>query len=132
MTYLNQQITRVLSEDPRVSFAYLYGSYLDDPTKARDVDIAVYSGGEADPQVLAADLKIALYRATGKPADLFDVRVIDDILDHGDLFGLLFLKRLLTTGIPLLDRDADKKGDFLEAYGMKYRESEGLIGEMLA
>ena len=125
-------IRRVLAADPRVIFGYLYGSFLEDPAKARDVDIAVYSSPGTDPFVLSADLKISLYRATGVPADHFDVRVINEVVAKGDLFGLVFLRRLFATGILLLDRDADRKGDFLEAYGMKYRECEGLIGELLA
>ena len=125
-------IRRVLAADPRAIFGYLYGSFLEDPAKARDVDIAVYSSPGTDLFVLSADLRISLYRATGVPADRFDVRVINEVVAKGDLFGLVFLRRLFATGVLLLDRDMDKKGDFLEAYGMKYRECEGLIGELLA
>jgi len=125
-------IRRVLAADPRAIFGYLYGSCLEDPAKARDVDIAVYSSPGTDLFVLSADLRISLYRATGVPADRFDVRVINEMVAKGDLFGLVFLRRLFATGVLLLDRDMDKKGDFLEAYGMKYRECEGLIGELLA
>jgi predicted nucleotidyltransferase len=124
-------ISQVLSEDPRVVFAYLYGSFVVD-SKARDVDIAIYSINEADPFLLTADLKGALYKETGVSADRFDVRVINDILKHGDLFGLLFLKRLFSTGILLVDRNSPEKGDFIERYGMKYRQCEGLIKELLS
>jgi len=129
---ITQLIVQVLTKDPRVVFAYLYGSYGEDPSKARDVDIAVCSIPDTDPFALAADLKIALYQATGAPADHFDVRVINEVVAKGDLFGLVFLRHLFATGVLLLDQDADTKGDFLEAYGMKYRECEGLIGELLA
>ena len=125
-------IRRVLSDDPRVIFGYLYGSYLEDPANARDVDIAVFSSPGTDPFVLSADLKISLYQVTGVPPDHFDVRVINEVVSKGDLFGLVFLRRLFASGVLLVDRDADRKGDFLEAYGMKYRECEGLIGELLA
>ena len=125
-------IRRVLIADPRVIFGYLYGSFLEDPAKARDVDIAVYSSPGTDPFVLSADLKIVLYQATGFPADRFDVRVINEVVSKGDLFGLVFLRRLFATGVLLVDRDADRRGDFLEDYGMKYRECEGLIGELLS
>jgi len=125
-------IRRVSAADPRAIFGYLYGSFLEDPAKARDVDIAVYSSPGTDPFVLSADLKIALYQATGFPADRFDVRVINEVVSKGDLFGLVFLSRLFATGVLLVDRDADRRGDFLEAYGMKYRECGGLIGELLA
>ncbi len=132
MDRIDQLIRQVLSEDPRVVFAYLYGSYTEDPSKARDVDLAVYSTSEAEPLALAADLKIALYYATKIPADHFDVQVINNLVEKGDLFSLIFLRRLFATGIMLVDRDRDKKGDFFEKYGLKYRECEGLIGELLA
>ena len=126
------EIRRVLAADPRVIFAYLYGSYLEDPAQARDVDLAVYSTPEADPFILAADLKMALYRDSGTPADRFDVRIINDLVVKGDLFGLLFLKNLLEKGSLLVDRDREIKGEFLEAYGLKYRSCAGLLGEILA
>jgi len=129
---LEDVIRRVLAADPRVIFGYLYGSYLEDSAKARDLDLAVYSTSGVDPFVLAADLKIALYQATGVLPDHFDVRVINEVVSKGDLFGLVFLRRLFATGVLLVDRDADRKGDFLEAYGIKYRECEGLIGELLS
>jgi len=125
------EIRGVLSADSRVIFAYLYGSYMEEPAEARDVDLAVYSVPGLDPFTLEADLKIALYRATGSPADRFDVRVINDLVGKGDLFSLLFLRGLFEKGSLLLDRDQDTKGDFFEGYGVKYRECEGLIAELL-
>ena len=65
-------IRRVLWDDPRVIFGYLYGSFLDDPANARDVDIAVFSSPGTDPLVLSADLKISLYQATGVLPDYFE------------------------------------------------------------
>ena len=84
------------------------------------------------PSELAVDLKIELSRRTGLPPDGFDIRVLNGVLGSGDLFGLLYLKRVLTDGILLFDKSPDSRSDFIEQYGMKYRECEGLIAEVLA
>lgn len=84
------------------------------------------------PNVLSADLKVALYRRTGLSADVFDVQVINDIIDSSDLFGLIFLKNLFSNNILIVDRLPDVKGAFLERYGRKFRECEGLISETLS
>ncbi len=123
-------VREVIAGDSRVEFAYLYGSYVGGE-KARDMDIAVYASRGITPHGLAADLKIALSRRTGLPPDGFDIRIVNEVLGSGDLFGLLYLKRVLTTGILLFDRRPDTRTDFIERYGMKYRECEGLMAEVL-
>jgi len=123
-------VREVIADDSRVEFAYLYGSYVGDE-EARDIDIAVYASRGIMPHGLAADLKIALSRRTGLPPDGFDIRILNEVLGSGDLFGLLYLKRVLTTGILLFDRRPDTRTDFIERYGMKYRECEGLMAEVL-
>jgi len=124
-------VRQVLAGDSRVEFAYLYGSYAGGED-ARDIDIAVYAGHGIMPHRLAVDLKIELSRRTGIPPDGFDIRVLNEALRSGDLFGLLYLKRVLTGGILLFDRRPDIRTDFIERYAMKYRECEGLIAEVLA
>ncbi|MBW2000252.1 MAG: hypothetical protein JRJ29_20120 [Deltaproteobacteria bacterium] len=123
-------VRQVLADDSRVEFAYLYGSYAGGED-ARDIDIAVYAGHGVMPHRLAVDLKIELSRRTGIPPDGFDIRVLNEAPRSGDLFGLLYLKRVLTSGILLLDRRPEIRTDFIEKYGMKYRECEGLIAEVL-
>ncbi|RLB34515.1 MAG: hypothetical protein DRH12_17365, partial [Deltaproteobacteria bacterium] len=51
-------IIQALENDDRVIFAYLYGSATKD-RKAKDIDIAVYTKGQVDPNQLSADLKIS-------------------------------------------------------------------------
>lgn len=126
-----ETVQQVLADDSRVEFAYLYGSYAGGED-ARDIDIAVYAGHGITPHKLAVDLKIQLSRRTGIPPDGFDIRVLNEVLRSGDLFGLLYLKRVLTGGILLLDRTPDIRTGFIERYAMKYRECEGLIAEVLA
>ena len=82
--------------------------------------------------MLAVDLKIALYQATGLSADMFDIRVINGILEKGDLFGLLYLKNIFSEGRLIVDKDPEVRTDMIDRYGFKYRECEGLITELMS
>ena len=124
-------IKEVLQKDRRVIFAYLHGSILKTNT-TNDIDIAIYSRKNVSPYVLSADLKVALYNRTGIAADTFDIHVINDILDTGDLFALIFLKNVFSENVLLVDRVYSLRTDFLERYGMKFRECEGLISEIVS
>jgi predicted nucleotidyltransferase len=124
-------IRTVLDQAPSVVFAYLYGSSKDSH-RFNDIDIAVYAKDDSNPLSLAADLKMALSEETGRPPDGFDVRVINHLIEKGDLFSLLYLRDVLTEGVVLTDHDFPKRAAFIEAYGMKFRECEGLIAEVLA
>ena len=123
-------IKDILKKDKRVVFAYLYGSYTEGGN-FKDVDISVYSTIEYDPFQLSADLKVALYESTGIYPDFFDVRVINHLIDQGDLFSLLYLKQILETNKLLVDKNFDLRTDFIENYSMKYRECAGLIDEVM-
>jgi len=124
-------IVKVLSEDERILFAYLYGSAAE-YGRGNDIDIAVYSAEHEDFHQLSADLKIALHRKTGLSPDTFDVRILNGVAEHGDLFGLLYLKNVLSENRLLIDRDPEGRSDFLEQYGLRFRECEGLMQELLA
>jgi predicted nucleotidyltransferase len=123
-------IRSVLAQNPSVLFAYLYGS-AKDADVGNDIDIAVYASKDSNSLGLAADIKIALSEKTGAPPDRFDVRIINHLLEKGDLFSLLYLKDVLNDGIVLADNDFSERAAFIEAFGMKYRECEGLIAEVL-
>jgi predicted nucleotidyltransferase len=123
-------IKTVLEKNPAIVFAYLYGS-AKDSVAYNDIDIAVYSKEEIDPLRLSADLKIELSDNASRGPDSFDVRVINHLLDKGDLFSLLYLSDVLNEGLVLVDCDFAKRAEFIEAFGMKYRECEGLIAEVL-
>ena len=97
-----------------------------------DIDIAVYSTEHGDFHPLSADLKIALHKKTCLSPDGFDVRVMNGVAEHGDLFGLLYLKNVLSENRLLIDRDLEGRSDFLEQYGLRFRECEGLMQEVLA
>jgi predicted nucleotidyltransferase len=123
-------IRSVLAQNPSVLFAYLYGS-AKDADVGNDIDIAVYASKDSNSLGLAADIKIALSEKTGAPPDRFDVRIINHLLEKGDLFSLLYLKDVLNDGIVLADNDFSERAAFIEAFGMKFRECEGLIAEVL-
>lgn len=122
---------RGLARDDRVVFAYLYGSALGGG-QTRDVDLAVYAADGVDPLLLSADTALELSRETGIPPDDFDVRVINEVVERGDVFGLLYLRDVFQQGLLLDDKDFDRRGDVLERFGYRYRECEGLIQEVLA
>ncbi len=124
-------VIQELSQDDRVVFAYLYGSIAEDGI-GNDIDVAVYSQSDSDPHLLSADLKIVLHRETGLPPDIFDIRIINRLAEEGDIFSLLYLRRVLSTNFLLVDKNPDIRSDYLERYGSRYRECEGLIHEVLA
>ena len=126
-----ETIKNTLAQDDRVIFAYLYGSFLEGKGY-RDIDIAVFAAEGVGHTSLATDLKIVLHEGTGLFPDVFDVRVINDLVDNGDLFALLYLHRLLATNELLVDKNKDVRTDFLFRSSVKYRECEGIIGEILA
>ena len=124
-------IVEVLEKEKRVLFAFLYGSMASGGV-GNDIDIAAYATADTDPYRLSADLKIELHAATGLSPDLFDVRIINPIVGHGDIFALLYLRRVLDEGKILVDKDPEALAVFLERYGRRYRECEGMMQEILA
>jgi predicted nucleotidyltransferase len=127
---LVDDIIYTLSKDQRVVFAYLYGSSAAEGV-GNDIDIAVYSIEQGDPHKLAADLKVALHKKTGLIPDRFDIRIVNGLFEYGDIFDLLYLRNVLTRNRLLIDRDFARRTDLLERYGLKFRECEGLIEEVI-
>jgi len=124
------RIQEALQAEPRVVFAYLYGSFGHSETP-RDLDIAVYAKAPEDVPGLGVDIQIALGRDCNLTPDLFDVRIINALPHTGDLFALLYLKNVLETGVIMVDKAPDIRTDYLEQFGMKYRSCEGLFQEVL-
>lgn len=124
-------VTRILSRDERIVFAYLYGSSASGKP-GNDIDIAVFLKPAEDPHRVSADLKHQLYKQTGMTPDAFDIRVLNQVSEQGDIFALLYLKNVLENGRVLVDKAPEVRADYLEQYGRRYRECEGLIREVLA
>jgi predicted nucleotidyltransferase len=123
-------VTEVLSEDGRVLFAYLYGSF-PELKNGNDIDLAIYALEAAEPHGLSADLKIELHKKTGLPPETFDIRIINDLAKKGDCFGLLYLRSVLDSDMLLLDKSSSVRADFLEEYGSRFKECEGLMQELV-
>jgi predicted nucleotidyltransferase len=123
-------VSEVLSEDLRVLFAYLYGSFAE-LEEGNDIDLAIYALEAAEPYGLSADLKIALHKKTGLPPETFDIRVINDLAKKGDAFALLYLKNVLDANRLLFDRDSSARADFLEGYGSRFKECEAFMQELV-
>ena len=124
-------IVETLENEERVLFAYLYGSVAAGE-KGNDIDIAVFSATDADPHKLSADLKVDLHKKTDIAPDSFDVRILNTLVEGGDIFDLLYLRNVLKAGKILVDKNPKVRGDFLERYGTRFRECEGLMQEVLA
>jgi len=127
---ITDSIIAVLSEDHRVLFAFLYGSVAE-TGQGNDIDIAVYVASNVDFYELSADLKIALHKKIGLSPDVFDLRVLNGVAERGDVFALLYLKNVLGNNRLLIDRDPETRSEFLERYGIRFRECEGLMQEVL-
>jgi predicted nucleotidyltransferase len=123
-------VSEVLSEDRRVLFAYLYGSFAE-LQEGNDIDLAIYAVEAAEPHGLLADLKIALHKKTGLPPETFDIRIINDLAKKGDAFALLYLKNVLDANRLLFEKDSSVRGDFLERYGSRFKECEGFMQELV-
>jgi len=128
---LKNEIVKVLYENKRVVFAYLYGSFLHED-RGNDIDIGIYSQADEEPYKLSADLKIELHHRTNLIPDFFDIRVLNRFDEQCNVFDLLFLKNILENGHLLINKDPVIHADFLERYGTRFRECEGLIQEVLA
>jgi uncharacterized protein len=127
---LKNEIVKVLSENKQVVFAYLYGSFLHG-YRGNDIDIGIYSQADEDPYRLSADLKIELHYRTNLIPDFFDIRVLNGFDKQCNVFDLLFLNNILENGLLLINKDPGIHADFLERYGTRFRECEGLIQEVL-
>jgi predicted nucleotidyltransferase len=127
-------IRSVLEHNSSIVFAFLYGSSQVSDLY-NDIDIAVYSKDNPPPPGLSVDLQIALSAKTGKAPDQFYVRVINRLLQKGDLFALLYLNDVLNRGRLLIDNDFQQRlRHFLkifdrldtQAYGHLLFQSSGM------
>lgn len=120
-------IKKVLLQDGRTIFAYVYGSFArGEPF--RDIDIGIYvKNPEKHAFTIPSDLKEELSRRLREKgedltADKFDVKVINDA-------PFTFLNRLFKEGKLLVDLDPDLRTDLIEYVSIKYRECTGLLAE---
>ncbi len=124
------EIATVCESDERIVFAYLYGSAVISDNY-RDIDIAIFMQNCDNPFVLTSDVRYALYKKTRIVEDMFDIQINNDIPAKGDIFALLYLKNIFESGFLIVDKLPLVRADFIERYGTKYRECEGLIAEVM-
>jgi predicted nucleotidyltransferase len=120
-------LTKVLTQDERVVFAYAYGSFVKEDS-FRDIDVGIYvKNPEENPFVISSDTKTKLSRIFKKEnldltADHFDIQIIN----HAPF---TFLKRVFKEGVLLIDHDPELRTDLVEYVSSKYRECAGLLAE---
>jgi predicted nucleotidyltransferase len=124
---MEKAIREVLDQEPRLVFAYLYGSFTR-REPFQDVDIGVYAASTAaNPHVPSADLKERLsahlqQNGFDLPADRFDVQFLNQA-------PFTFLSRVFSEGTLVVDRAPDMRTDFIEHVSRKCRECAGLLAE---
>ena len=126
---IERKIKNILGRESQIIFAYLYGSFLGS-RNFRDIDIAIYLKNKISFRFIA-DLELKLSKVLNLSLDIFDIRILNGILENPDAFSLLYLDRLFTEGKLIVNKDFKVLGDFLEEYNLKYREAEGLINEAI-
>jgi uncharacterized protein len=119
---LRRSVSRVLDDEPRVSFCYLFGSAATTSTRAdSDVDLAVALG---TPMSLMEEARLheRLARAVGTETDLV-------VLSHAPLW-LRF--RILGEGVVLYSRDEAARIRFRERTEHAYLDMRPYREEYLA
>ena len=129
---ISKQITTLLSKDERVIFAYLFGSLLKQEI-TNDIDVAIYCTPTVmdNPFVFTSDIKIELSKITDLSPDQFDITLINYLLIDEKIDSLLILGEIFD-GLLIVDRDPDLRTNIIERVSAQFRESAGLITELLS
>ena len=108
-------VTDVLKQEPAVSFAFLYGSFVE-ARAFHDVDVGVYLRAGVSGSDVASALAVRLSDRAGVPVD---VRVINDA-------PISFLYHVLR-GQLVLSRDDALLGEVMERTAGRYLDIEPLL-----
>ena len=125
--HITSLISRVLSQDGRVIFAYIYGSFVCG-TFFRDVDIFVYIRKDEDTFVTQSGIRDNIYEAVINAGfhnisiDDFDVRVINDAPYD-------FVIDILDKGMLLVDKNRELRTDYIEQISDQYRVNYFILDE---
>jgi predicted nucleotidyltransferase len=120
-------ISDVLRGDERVVFAYLYGSFITG-SFFNDIDIFLFTRNAEDPFTCSASIKEELSHAVTKAGfdifavDDFDVRIINDAPYD-------FAIDLLCEGILIVDKNSDRRTDYIEKISNEYRVNYFVLDE---
>jgi len=128
-----QRITTIIADtllsDERVVFAYLYGSFLTE-SSFRDIDVFLFLNTTGAIFQVSVNVKENLAGAFMKagfsevPADLFDVRIINDAPYD-------FVIGILCKGTLIVDKDPEIRTDVIERVSDEYRVNFALLDEVL-
>lgn len=125
--HITSLISRILNQDERVIFAYLYGSFVSD-TFFRDIDVFVYIRKDEDAFVTQSSIRDNIYEAVIHAGfhnigiDDFDVRVINDAPYD-------FVIDILDKGMLLVDKNRELRTDYIEQISDQYRVNYFILDE---
>lgn len=120
-------ISYKLSNDERVLFAYIYGSFVCG-TFFRDIDIFVYIRKDEDTFVTQSSIRDNICEAVIDAGfhnigiDDFDVRVINDAPYD-------FVIDILDKGMLLVDKNRELRTDYIEKISDQYRVNYFILDE---
>lgn len=121
------KISKVLSKDERVIFAYLFCSFLKGED-FNDIDVGIHCIPSVlqNPFSFTSDIKIELSRSTGIPPDRFDIALINCLFDSDRIDSLLVLGEIFD-GQLIIDRDPALRTELIERASAQFRESAGIL-----
>ncbi|MFQ5687536.1 MAG: nucleotidyltransferase domain-containing protein [Candidatus Scalindua sp.] len=120
-------LTKVLTSEGGVVFAYLHGSFVAD-SAFRDIDVFVYTSEGEDPFVFPVKVKEKLSDAVSEAGiksfvvDDFDVKIINDA-PYDIVIDILCEGRLLA------DKDPDFRNNYIERISNEYRANYFVLDE---
>ena len=125
--HITSLITRVLNQDKRVIFAYLYGSFVS-KTFFRDIDVFVYISKGEDTFITQSGIRDNIYEAVihaefhNIGIDDIDVRIINDAPYD-------FVIDILDKGMLLIDKNRELRTDYIEQISGQYRVNYFILDE---
>lgn len=120
-------IKEVLTQQPEVIFAYLYGSFAEEAPFSYDIDIGAYCKDFENVFAFQFDMKVAISKALEEEGfdigpDEIDFRVINDA-------PFDFATKMIEQGILLVDKDTKLLTDYIEHLSMQNRINEIVLKE---
>jgi predicted nucleotidyltransferase len=125
--HITSLISRILNQDERVIFAYLYGSFVRG-TIFRDIDVFVYIRKDEDAFITQSSVRDNIYEAVIHAGfhnigiDDIDVRVINDAPYD-------FVIDILDKGTLLADKNPELRTDYIEHISDQYRVNYFILDE---
>ncbi|MDI6713528.1 MAG: nucleotidyltransferase domain-containing protein [Thermodesulfovibrio sp.] len=120
-------ISKVIEQEKKIIFAYLYGSFAEALPISNDIDIAVYTEEIENPFAFQVDIKIAISEELRKNQidilpDEIDLRIINDATYD-------FVIDVLEKGILIVDKNPEVRTAYIEKISLQYRMNEIVLIE---